>query len=347
MKTNINPIKLARQNVQKLKPYTSARSTFIGSNKILLDANENPFGKPELTRYPDPLQQKLRIAIGKINNVDPENIIFGNGSDECIDLVYRIFCEPQKDSVIICPPTFGMFRAGADINDINKIEIPLDKNFDLDLESIRKNYNKAKLLFICSPNNPTGNLMSQDKIETVLNEFPGIVVIDEAYIQFTNQPSWNKRVNEFPNLIVLQTFSKYLAMAGCRLGMAFANKDIIELFQRVKPPYNVGNLPVKKAFECLNDLSIWEEKKNILLNERKRLKKYLNTYNFVEKIYPSDANFLLLKVNDGQKLYDYLFENNIVIRKYSDPRLDNFVRITIGTPEENKKLITTIQKFTT
>lgn len=343
MKLNIE--NLVRQNIRELKPYTSARSLYSGGEATLLDANENgddPFGEG-LNRYPDPLQKELKKEISKIKKVAPENIFLGNGSDEAIDLLFRIFCEPGVDEIITCPPTYGMYRVQANIHNTPIIEVPLDESFDLRPEAILAAVSsKTKLLFLCSPNNPTGNILSAQKMEKLIREFPGIVVVDEAYIDFAEQQSWSKLLNECTNLVVLQTLSKAWALAGARLGMAFANAEIMHYLNAVKFPYNVSQPTQKAALSALKKGELQASVSEILL-EKDRMAERLTAMEFVEKIYPSDANFLLVKFKASDAVFQYLRERKIIVRNRSkELNCSGCLRLTVGTKAENDLLLSTL-----
>jgi histidinol-phosphate aminotransferase len=336
---------LVRPNIRKLKPYSCARDEFKGEASVYLDANENPYNRPE-NRYPDPLQSALKEQIAKIKNVRPSQIMVGNGSDETIDLTFRIFCRPQQDNVVAIAPTYGMYRVCADVNQVEYREVLLDEDFSPDagkLLSATDEY--TKLIFFCSPNNPTGNLLNREEMRQVITRFHGIVVVDEAYLDFSGEPGWLNDLDKYPNLIVLQTFSKAWGMASLRCGLAFASEEIIRFFNKIKYPYNVGGLIQQQVGEQLSTgLQAKNDWVKIILEERSRLVTQLKTLDFVEKIYPSDANFLLVKVNDADLIYKKLIENGIIVRNRNGvPLCDNCLRITVGTPEENKTLIETLK----
>lgn len=341
---------LVRPNIRNLKPYSSARSEFEGSAEVFLDANENAFGSPaglDLNRYPDPLQRELKDRIAAMKGVSPSQIFVGNGSDEAIDLVFRIFCEPGRDEVITCPPTYGMYRVSADINDVAVREVSLTANFQLDVPAIVSSISDdRKLIFICSPNNPTGNLMSRESIFEIARQSTGIVVVDEAYIDFADEPSMIAELGSFPNLVVLQTFSKAWGMAGVRVGLAFASTEIIELMNRVKPPYNVSGVAQQAVIDALDRVSTVTEWITFARAERKSLEGSLSALGIAQKIYPSDANFLLVKVDDAKATYRYLIDEKIVVRDRSNVELcEGCLRITIGTDEENGRLISALTAF--
>lgn len=337
---------LVRPNIRKLVPYSSARSEFKGKAEVFLDANENPF-ETGLNRYPDPLQWKLKAAISQLKGVPAEQIFLGNGSDEAIDLVVRIFCEPRQDHILILPPTYGMYQVSADIADVGIRSVSLTPEFQPDVEAILAAADEhSKILFICSPNNPTGNDVELERIRSLCAQFKGVVVVDEAYIDFSNQASCTSLLHEFPNLIVLQTFSKAWGMAGIRLGMAFASLEIIQLFNKVKPPYNINQLTQQIALEALEtSQDDYRQLLSTLLNERERLINGLGELNFVEKIFPSDANFILVKMDDPNGTYQYLVEEGIIVRNRNSVHLcAGSLRITVGRPEENDALLTALNK---
>ncbi len=341
---------LVRKNIRNLKPYSSARSEFEGSAEVFLDANENAFGSPAgagLNRYPDPLQRVLKDRIARTKGVSPSHIFVGNGSDEAIDLLFRIFCEPGREEVLTCPPTYGMYRVSADINDVNVLEIRLTDDFQLDVPRILTGITDAtKLIFVCSPNNPTGNLMSRGSILEIARQFKGIVVVDEAYIDFADEPSLIAELDSFPNLVILQTFSKAWGMAGVRVGLAFASTEIIELMNRVKPPYNVSGVAQQAVIDALDRVSTVTEWITFARAERKSLKGSLSALGIAQKIYPSDANFLLVKVDDAKATYRHLIDEKIVVRDRSNVELcEGCLRITVGTSEENVRLISALSRF--
>ena len=340
---------IIRDNIKRLTPYSSARHEFTGDASIFLDANENSHGSPlddNFNRYPDPLQWKLKFALAKIKGVPAENIFIGNGSDEVIDLAYRIFCNPGKDNVIICPPTYGMYEVSANINDVEVRKARLTDKFQLDLESIM-NLTDAftKMIFICSPNNPTGNSMKRDDVEWLLNNFPGLVIIDEAYINYSKQKTFIQELIEYSNLVVMQTLSKAWGLAALRIGTCFASLDIVDLFNKVKPPYNINKASQDLAVDALSNtelINIWIKE---TVSERAMLETELLKFSFVENIFESDANFILVKVKDANALYNFLSEKGIVVRNRSkDPLCENCLRITIGTKAENLKLLESLNQ---
>lgn len=339
---------LVRENVAKLKPYSSARDEFkaTGSEMVFLDANENPF-QTDVNRYPDPQQRDLKAAIGNLKGINASKILLGNGSDEVLDLLYRAFCEPKMDNVISLPPTYGMYSVLANINNIENREVLLDDSFQPNVDEILNTVDKnTKIIFLCSPNNPTGNSFSKDKVERILNDFSGLVVIDEAYIDFADQESWLLALENYPNLIITQTLSKAYGLAGIRLGICYASSEIITILNRIKPPYNVNELTQKRALERV--LSKDEVKLEIssLIEQRAVLLKELLQVNFIKEIYPTDANFVLVKVDNATQRYNELIEKGIVIRnRTTQPLCSNTLRFTIGTSEENKKLIDALKEL--
>lgn len=347
---NFSVQKLLRDNIRNLTPYSSARDEFTGVAQVYLDANENSLGSP-LTkwynRYPDPYQHQLKREISKIKNIAPNHIFLGNGSDECIDVLFRCFCTPAKENIIICPPTYGMYEVSANINDIEVRKAPLLPDFQLDLvhlENLVDDY--TKIIWICSPNNPTGNSMQREDVETILNNFNGLVVIDEAYINFSKHKSFIRELNEYPNLVVLQTFSKAWGLAGLRLGLAFASPEIIGVMNKVKPPYNISEATQQLALQALQNVGQVNDMIYELVSMRDALKEVLESLPMVEKVYPSDANFLLVKTNGAKKAYQFLVSKGIVVRDRSNVLLcDDCIRITIGTEEENTKLVDALIEY--
>jgi histidinol-phosphate aminotransferase len=341
---------ILRKNVKKLIPYSSARSEFEGDAQIFLDANENSLGSTlnnNFHRYPDPLQKQLKQKLSSIKNVSAENIFVGNGSDEAIDLLIRAFCNPGVDNILIFPPTYGMYEVSAEINDVAINKVLLTKDYQLDIDAIKDGIDgHTKIIFVCSPNNPTGNLLKTESIEWLLKNFNGIVVVDEAYIDFAGIQSWLIRLSEFPNLVVLQTLSKAWGLAGLRIGFAYASKEIIHVFNKIKPPYNISEATQQLALQALQNEQQAKEKINILIQQKKRLLKGFKQYDFIKTFYPSDANFILVKVDEAKKLYQYLVSRNIVVRnRSSQPLCGNSLRITVGTPEENDALLTALNNY--
>jgi histidinol-phosphate aminotransferase len=348
MSFNLN--KLIRENIKRLKPYSSARSEFSGVANVFLDANENAFGSP-LTkwynRYPDPMQWEVKKKINTIKNIAPENMLLGNGSDECIDLLIRAFCEPQKDNIVICPPTYGMYEVYAHINDVDVKEVPLLQNFQLNLEALEQVIDEnTKLIFFCSPNNPTGNSMEREDIEMVVNNFDGIVVIDEAYINYSRRKSFLSELKEYPNLVVMQTFSKAWGLAALRLGINFASIEIIDILNKIKPPYNINQATQDLALQALDHLEDVNAMIKETVKEREELVKKLLQISSVQNVYPSDANFVLARMTDATAIYNYLKEKGIIVRNRSDVILcEDCLRITVGTPGENEQLIDALKIY--
>ena len=338
--------KILRKNINNLVPYSSAREEYTGEEAVFLDANENPYNSP-YNRYPDPLQNKLKKRISDIKGILQAKIFLGNGSDEAIDLLIRAFCEPRIDNIVSIEPSYGMYEVCADINNVKFIKVLLKNDFQLDINAILKTINiNTKLIYLCSPNNPTGNCFNKQDIIEILQNFNGLVIVDEAYIDFSTKESLLSILNEYKNLVVLQTFSKAWGLAGIRLGMAFADKEIIDVLNKIKYPYNVNSLTLEKANETLkNDRSknAWIEQ---ILEARDRLIEELANLPFVVKVYPSDANFLLVKVNSVKNIYDYLVNKKIIIRDRSNVSLcEDCLRITIGTKDENLLLMDSLKKY--
>lgn len=336
--------KLVRNNILELSPYSCARLEYIGREGVFLDANENPYGN--FNRYPDPYQYDLKRKISDLKTIDIKNIFLGNGSDEIIDLLFRVFCNPGLDKVLIFTPTYGMYEVLAGINDIKILSIPLNENFQIDLEKLEKilEAEQIKMIFICSPNNPTSNLINKSDIYLLLNFFKGIVVLDEAYIDFCSSISWSEEIENYPNLIALQTLSKAWGMAGARLGMAFSNHNIIGLLNKVKPPYNISTLNQQIVVDGIQNKKEYDKNLNLILSEKIRMEKLLTEINLVEKIYPSDANFLLIKVKNADWIYEKLIQVKLIIRNRNKV-LNNCLRITIGTEKENDFLINELKKI--
>ena len=339
--------KLVRPNIQSLEPYSCARDEFKGMKAhVFLDANENPYNDP-INRYPDPLQEKLKACLAPLKDVSPSQIFLGNGSDEAIDLVYRIFCNPGKDNVVAIAPTYGMYKVCADINDVEYRSVALSADWQLDAKALLGATDAhTKVIWICSPNNPTGNDFPREAIHEVLTSFSGIVVIDEAYSDFSVQQPFRDILDSYPNLIVLNTFSKAWASAAIRLGMAFASEEIIALFNKVKYPYNVNQLTQQQAIQRLNDSYTVENWIKLLNQERERMIEAFQLLPICKKVYPTDANFILVKVVDAQKIYDYLVEKGIIVRNRTRITLcQDCLRITIGTRDENKELLAALRSL--
>lgn len=342
--------RIIRPNIKDLVPYSSARDEFTGEAKVFLDANENSLGSPLLkwyNRYPDPHQQVLKEKLSHIKGIAPAHIFLGNGSDEAIDILYRAFCEPGRHNVVVCPPTYGMYEVSAHINDVAVRKVPLTEAFQLDLEAMEAAVDAdTRIIWLCSPNNPTGNSLDRGDIEMILNNFDGIVVVDEAYINFSRHRSFIPDLADYPNLVVLQTLSKAWGLAALRVGMAFASADIIGIMNRIKPPYNINEAAQQLASDALEEVEQVNEMIRILVTERDRLAAALQTHPLVQHVYPSDANFLLVKVNGGRKVYDFLLTQGIVVRDRSTtPGCADCIRITVGTPTENEILLRALDAF--
>ena len=343
MKNNFNLNNLVRENVVTMKPYSSARDEFKDfdtAQMVFLDANENPF-ENGVNRYPDPQQSSVKAILAKQKNLKVDQVLLGNGSDEVLDLLFRAFCEPKVDNVITLPPTYGMYGVLANINAVTNTEVLLSTDFQPEIDSILEAVNtKTKIIFLCSPNNPTGNSFSDESIVTLLQNFNGLVVIDEAYIDFSKKQSWVSELDEYPNLIITQTLSKAYGLAGIRLGICYASSQIIAVLNKIKPPYNVNELTQQRALERLADKEKIQLEIDSIIIQREDLLKVLNEVKFVSKIYPTEANFVLIKVDDATKRYNELIAKGIVIRnRTTQPLCENTLRLTIGTAEENKKLM--------
>ena len=341
---------LVRKNILNLTPYSSARDEFKGEASVFLDANENSEGSPYPTsynRYPDPQQKKVKLLLSKVKQVKPEQIFLGNGSDEAIDLLFRIFCEPGKDNVIVLPPTYGMYAVQANIHGTEIRQVPLNSDFQpIPSEILKAADEHTKLLFLCSPNNPSGNLFDNELIEELLLNFKGIVVIDEAYIDFADAVSWSQKVESYPNLVVLQTLSKAWGLAGLRVGMAIAPAETIQYFNKVKYPYNIGNATLSIVEEALQDTAAFTKILKELKTNKKILEKEMDTMEILKKVYPSDANFFLVKVDNAQETYDFLAKNGVIVRnRTKEVHCENCLRITVGTAEENQKLVEVLNAF--
>ncbi|MCO5248294.1 MAG: histidinol-phosphate transaminase [Chitinophagales bacterium] len=341
---------LLRPHLRSFKAYSSARTEYTGHNAIFLDANENSFGSAsgeDLNRYPDPLQKQVKHALYRIKGIPPENIFVGNGSDEAIDLLYRAFCEPGQDNVIICPPTYGMYQTSAELNNIQLKEVLLNVNFQLKVDEVLNAIDShTKMIFLCSPNNPTGNLLYEEDITKISENFEGLVVIDEAYIDFSPVASWSKKLSQYPNMVVLQTLSKAWGMAAIRVGLAFASEEIIRILTAIKPPYNVSKLAQEAALKALNN----EKEKLVMVEEikeqRKRVINALKGFSYVKEIIPTDTNFVLIRVENPNDLYRYLTNHNVVVRnRDTTPMCKGGIRITIGTKAENDELLGLMQKY--
>jgi histidinol-phosphate aminotransferase len=333
---------LVRENVIRLTPYSCARDDFKGSSGIFMDANENPYGN--LNRYPDPYQKELKAAVSGFKGIEEEKIFLGNGSDEIIDLCFRIFCNPGIDSALTFTPTYGMYEVSAAVNDVKVKKVPLNESYQIDIKrTVPYLSDKTlKLIFICSPNNPTGNSMNYPDVEYLISEFRGIVVIDEAYIDFSEKPSFMKLIGKYPNLILMQTFSKAFGLAAARVGMAFCAPEIINYFNKLKPPYNISTINQKAALRKLGKPDEYKYQVGKIKDERERLAERLKKMRIIEKVYPSDANFLLVKVKDANFLYNTLIDKEIIVRNRSSV-IGNCIRITVGKPYENNSLINALK----
>ena len=343
---NMDLEKLLRENIRQLQPYSCARDEFKGEASVYLDANENPYNAP-FNRYPDPLQWEVKEQLSKIKNVPVENIFLGNGSDEPIDLLFRAFCEPRIDNVVAIEPTYGMYKVCSAINDVEYRKVLLDENYQFSTEKLLSASNLyTKIIWLCSPNNPTGNSLNRDEIVRLLNAFEGIVVLDEAYIDFSSQDSFSGFLSKYPNLVILQTFSKAWGSAAIRLGMAFASVEIIAVLNKIKYPYNINILTQKQALKAIREADQVKNWVDILLTERTSLTGELHKLPMVQHIYPTDANFVLVKVTDANDVYQYLVTKSIIVRNRNTVSLcQGCLRITVGTPEENKILIQELISF--
>ena len=335
---------LVRKNIRVLAPYSSARDEYSGKEGFFLDANENPFGI--YNRYPDPYQPALKQKLAEIKNTNPETIFIGNGSDEIIDLAFRVFCEPKQDKALTFVPTYGMYEVSANINDVELIQLPLNENFQIEKKDLEPYFldEFLKLIFICSPNNPTGNLLKTEDIEFILEKFTGIVIIDEAYIDFCEQPSFITKISKYPNLIIIQTLSKAWGMAGIRLGIGYMNEEILSYYNRVKAPYNISVINQQTAMEALNNEEKFTQEVRAILIEKQRLIQNLSELKMIKKTFPSDANFLLVEVENAGELYGKLIEKKIIIRNRNSV-IKNCVRISVGTFEENEELLNALKEL--
>lgn len=340
--------KLIRENIKALKPYSSARDEFkeFTANMVFLDANENPF-ENGVNRYPDPQQIAVKTALSKLKEIPVTQILLGNGSDEVLDLIFRAFCEPKQDNIITLPPTYGMYKVLANINNVEEREVLLTDKFQPNVKEILEVADaNSKILFLCSPNNPSGNSFSNESVEILLKSFNGLVVIDEAYIDFSSEKSWLQRLDEFPNLIITQTLSKAYGMAGIRLGICYASEEIIVILNKIKPPYNVNELTQQRALRLILSKNKVQKEVDKILEQREKLIQKLKSVSFVEEIYPTDANFILIKVDDATKRYEQLLNKGIVIRnRTTQPLCENTLRLTVGTTSENIKLIKALKEL--
>jgi histidinol-phosphate aminotransferase len=341
---------LIRENIKNLTPYSSARDEFKGEASIFIDANENSFGSP-LTkwynRYPDPLQLKVKQKLSEVKGIPAVNTFLGNGSDECIDILIRAFCEPGIDNIIICPPTYGMYEVSANINNVQIKKVSLTPSYQLNISAIAAAVNEnTKLIFVCSPNNPTGNSLDRKDIEILLNNYFGIVIIDEAYINFSRFSSFTQELNDYPNMVVLQTLSKAWGLAALRIGMAFASEQIVQVMNRIKPPYNIGQPSQELAMQALGNVEEVNSMIKEIVKERKSLEENLPGTGVIKKVHVSDANFLLVEVTEPREMYNFLLEKGIVVRDRSRVELcEGCLRITVGTPRENTALLNAISEF--
>ena len=336
---------IARANVLAMDPYASARDEFDGAGEVFLDANENPFPSA-VNRYPDPYQKELKAEIAKIKGIQETQIIVGNGSDEVLDLLFRAFCEPAKDTVVTIKPSYGMYNVLAKTNDVNLVEVPLDSDFNLDASAILTSAKAAKMIVLCSPNNPTGNLLNRNEIIKILNDFHGLVVIDEAYIDFSNGKTFLKELSNYENLFVCQTLSKAYGMAGVRIGLGFGNPNVIDLLNKIKPPYNVNTVSQNFALARLKDMKTVSQEVMQILLERSRVLEFMMNSEVIEKIYRTDANFVLFKVKNANELYHFFAENGVVVRNRSKQfGCENCLRVTIGTHEENERFRMVLEAY--
>jgi histidinol-phosphate aminotransferase len=337
---------LLRPNIRNLKPYSSARDEFHGEASVFLDANENPYNEP-YNRYPDPMQRELKNRISILKDLAPEYIFTGNGSDEAIDLVIRAFCEPGIDNIVTITPSYGMYEVAAATNNVKCIKVELTSDFRLDANAVLDAVDsRTKVIYLCSPNNPTGNLLQREDVYRILKYFDGIVVVDEAYIDFASSPSLTRGLVSYPNLIVLQTLSKAWGAAGIRLGMAFASPEIIAVLNKIKYPYNVSRLTQEYAIETLSREESMQQQLSEILNERSLVETALRDFPFVKQVYPSDANFILVRVNDANATYRYLVDRKVIVRnRHTVSLCENCLRITIGSPEENNVLVCALKEM--
>ena len=349
MKTNFNIQNLIRENIKSLKPYSSARDEYkdaTTTEMVFLDANENPF-ENGVNRYPDPQQNNVKELLSDIKKIHKKNILLGNGSDEVLDLIFRAFCEPNKDNVITLPPTYGMYSVLANINAVENKQVLLTETYQPRVAQILKEVNEnSKILFLCSPNNPSGNSFAKEIVEELLLKFNGLVVIDEAYIDFSEESSWLERLAQFPNLVITQTLSKAYGLAGIRLGVCYASEEIIKVLNSIKPPYNVNELTQQRAVDRLRNMEAVEQEITEIISQRDLLIEALKKVPFIRVIYPTDCNFVLVKVDDANKRYDQLIKKGIVIRnRTTQPLCENCLRLTIGTSSENIKLIRALEEI--
>ncbi|MEO9476136.1 MAG: histidinol-phosphate transaminase [Cyclobacteriaceae bacterium] len=346
----VSPEKLIRNHLREIKAYSSARDEYTGSLGVFLDANENSLGSSTselFNRYPDPHQNSLKEKWAELKGVRKENVFFGNGSDEPIDLLFRLFCEPHKDNVITMPPTYGMYAVSSDINAVENVKVPLTADFQIDLKTLRSTWGQSsKMIFICSPNNPSGNLLSREAITSILDEFGSMVIVDEAYVDFSPEESWTKELENYPNLVVLQTLSKAWGMAGIRVGVAMANPFVIGMLDKIKPPYNISLPNQRLAAEALNNEAKKKTYVDELLSERARLTDEISRFSFTKKVIPSDANFLLVQFDGAKNIFNYLIDKTLIVRDRSTQlHCEDCLRITVGTKEENQELIRLLKVY--
>jgi histidinol-phosphate aminotransferase len=341
----MNILDLIRPDLLDLQPYSSARDEYTGKEGVFLDANENPF-ETGINRYPDPLQKELKERVAELKSISANKIFFGNGSDECIDLLFRLFCVPGEDKVVSISPSYGMYKVSAKINRIELVEVLLNEDYSLNSEEINSASKDAKMIFICSPNNPTGNAFPKQEIISILKENSCLVVVDEAYVDFSKEESMLNEIENYPNLVVLQTFSKAYGLAGLRLGMLFGSKELIGWMNKVKPPYNINQLTQNEALKRLMNIDLVKDQIRFLISERERIEIEFQNYSVIEKIYPSDSNFILFKVKDANEVYNYLVLNKIISRnRTTQPLCENCIRITIGTKGENDLMLEKVKEL--
>lgn len=344
--TTFDVATLIRKNILNMKPYSSARDEFKGEAEVFLDANENPFPSP-WNRYPDPLQWKIKEKLGPLKGVKPQQIFLGNGSDEPIDLIIRAFCNPGADSILITEPTYGMYAVCAEVNAVNIKNVLLTRTYDVDSQSINNMLDESvKVIFLCSPNNPTGSLLNRNTVLSIVSQFQGIVVVDEAYIDFSNSESYTAELSNYPNLVVLQTFSKAWGLAGLRCGMAFASEEIIAVLNKIKYPYNINVQTQELVLDALGNVSRKDQWVSDILEQRSLLSSELAKLSLVKEVFPTDANFILVKVADAPRIYLYLMQDKIIVRDRSKVKLcEESLRITVGTSTENKRLIEALKAY--
>ena len=337
---------LIRDNIRVMKPYSSARDEYEGNDAVFLDANENPYFSP-LNRYPDPRQRKLKSMLSAIKSVPEKQIFLGNGSDEVIDLLIRAFCEPVRDNIVSVDPTYGMYEVAASVNAVEFRKVPLDENFDIDAEAVRQTVDQfTKMIFLCSPNNPTANSLSSDAVLGIAGWFGGLLVIDEAYIDFSSKPGFLDRIGRYPNMVIIQTLSKAWGRAGIRLGMAFGPEELVDVLNRIKPPYNISSLNIAEAVGTLGNVREKEERIIRILEDRNWLEERLAGFRFVKRVFPSDSNFILVRVDNALNLYNHLLEQKIIVRDRSGATgCSNCLRITVGTKEENMLLFEALKSY--